>query len=431
LLVIGNVQVHVGPLLLARVGDGPSLTSHRARLGPAARPGLAALIQACEAVALQGRGGAGFPFATKLRAAARLRAVTRSDLRAVTRSDLRAVTRRRAVVVVNAAEGEPASAKDRALMVRAPHLVLDGAAAAAHALGAKEVHVVVPAAWPAVGQALRTALSERRAAAEPLRWKEHTAQDWFVAGQARAVLELLGGRENLPVTAWQPEAVRGLGGRPTLLSNAETFAQVAAIARLGPQAYARHGWPGSPGTVLLTVGGDGPAPYVLEVPGGSPLRDALPGARSTQCPVLLGGYHGAWLTTTDVASATLDRVGLRAAGFTLGAGVVLPLGHDECPVQRTAGIVKYLAGQSAGRCGPCRFGLPALADELDRLALGQDTTTRLRELTGLVTGRGACAHPDGTARLVASLMSAFPDEVTRHVNGRCGWPTPYRTGAAS
>jgi NADH:ubiquinone oxidoreductase subunit F (NADH-binding) len=390
---------HQGPLLLADVGHDPSLAAHRSRRGPLPELDLETLAAWTDAARLRGRGGAGFPFSRKLMTAAR----------------------RRAVVVVNASEGEPASHKDAVLMTRAPHLVLDGAATSARALGTREVHVVVPAADPGMVRAVSRALDERRRSGSRQRWRLHQADDRFVAGQARAVLELMGGRENKPVTAWAPEAVSGHRGRPTLLSNAETFAHVAAIGRLGPDAYAAFGSPSTPGTLLLTVDGDGPAPEVLEVAGGSRLVTVISTRWPPGAPLLLGGYHGAWLTAADVESARLDRDALAASGFALGAGVVLPLPRG-CPVDRTAQIVRYLAGESAGRCGPCRNGLPAMADQLDRLARGLASSRRLLELAGLVTGRGACAHPDGTARLVRSMIGGFPAEVEAHADGACAWP---------
>jgi NADH:ubiquinone oxidoreductase subunit F (NADH-binding) len=392
--------VHEGTLLLADVDRDPTWGSHRARLGPVPRLDLETLAAWTDVARLRGRGGAGFPFSRKLLTAAR----------------------RGALVVVNAAEGEPASHKDEVLVTRVPHLVLDGAAVTAHALRTREVHVVVPETNLAMLQAVTRAIAERRRAGERLRWRVHRAEDRFVAGQARAVLELMAGRESKPVTSWAPEAVSGHKGRPTLLSNAETFAHVAAISRLGPVDYAAHGHPSTPGTVLLTVDGDGPAPEVIEAPGGGWLADAIAIRWLPGVPVLLGGYHGTWLTGSDVESARLDRDALALDGFALGAGVVLPLPRGVCPVTRTAHVVRYLAGESAGRCGPCRLGLPTLANELDRLALGVDTTQRLLELAGLVTGRGACAHPDGTARLVRSLLERFPAEVDAHATGRCAWP---------
>jgi len=131
----------------------------------------------------------------------------------------------------------------------------------------------------------------------------------------------------------------------------------------------------------------------------------------------VGGYHGAWTTREQLGRLVLDREEMKAAGVPLGAGTVLPLGRGECPVSMTARITAYLASQSAGRCGPCLNGLPALAAAVAAVARGAGSCDRLEQLRLLVTGRGACAHPDGTARLVASLMTRFPDELEGHASG--------------
>ena len=388
--------VSPGPALLAGIADGPSLAAHRARLGRAPRPGAHELVSLAREVDLRGRGGAGFPSAVKLAAA----------------------SRRKAVVVVNASEGEPASRKDVALMALAPHVVLDGATAVAHALGTCEVHVVVPSELPSVRAGVEKALRERVAAGERVRWRLHDEAPRFVAGQAQAVLQLLAGRENLPVTAWQPEAVSGHKGRPTLLSNAETFAQLGHLATVGAQRYAALGTADEPGTTLLTLRGDGRDPVVREVAFGTPLSEVLTAAEMGQ-PLLLGGYHGTWLTSSQLPGVAVSRIGIAAAGATLGAGVLLPLSQGWCPLVRTEALLDYLAGQSAGRCGPCRYGLPAMAEALRDLVHRGGPVGRVRELCGLVVGRGACAHPDGTARLVTSMLARFPEEVDLHATGGC------------
>lgn len=388
--------VSEGPALLAGIADGPSLAAHRDRLGPAPTPSAEALVDMARAVDLRGRGGAGFPFAIKLSTAAR----------------------RKAVVVVNASEGEPASHKDAALITCSPHLVLDGAAAVAHALGTREVHVVVPSEFPAIRLVVEKALRERARAGERTKVRLHDAAPRFVAGQAQAVLQLLAGRDNLPVTSWQPEAVSGHRGRPTLLSNAETFAHIGHLARVGPQGYAAHGTATEPGTTLLTLRGDGMDPQVREVAYGTPLAHVLDEAEMTR-PLLLGGYHGTWLRPAQLRGLTFSRKDIAQAGATLGAGVVLPLAEGWCPLVRTAALVDYLAGQSAGRCGPCLNGLPAMAAALDALVHGGGPVRRVEELCGLVVRRGACAHPDGTARLVTSMLQRFPQEVDSHSLGTC------------
>lgn len=400
-----EVQVRPGPALLAGVAAGPGLAAHREQYG--ALPGvevdtlLDTLLAALGRLRVRGRGGAAFPFEVKLRTAAE-----RSGR-----------GRRRPVVVVNLSEGEPASAKDSALALMRPHLVLDGAVATAYALGARELHVVVPQDRPLVGASVRAALAER---SDRLRTEVHVAASRFVAGQARAVLELMAGRPNLPVTAWSPEAVAGHRGRPTLLSNAETWAQVGLLVLGGEERYAGTGTPDEPGTTLLTlVTPSGPAPEVVEVGFGTPWADVLPASWSGR-PLLVGGFHGAWAPWAALAGGRVSVDAMRAAGTPLRAGVVLAPG--ECPVTFTARVVDYLAAQSARRCGPCLHGLPALATAVHAVADGGPVVGevgRVEALAATVTGRGACAHPDGTARLVRSMLAAFPAEVALHGSGRC------------
>jgi NADH:ubiquinone oxidoreductase subunit F (NADH-binding) len=277
------------------------------------------------------------------------------------------------------------------------------------------VHVVLPGDRPRTRAAVESAIAERHD--RGLRLVRHVASPRFVAGQARAVLELMAGRPNLPVTAWSPEAVAGHRSRPTLLSNAETWAHVGRLLHTG----APHGLgtEDEPGTTLLTVRVDGTV-SVCEVEYGRTLADLLPG--DVDRPVLLGGFHGTWVRPRDLRDIRVSVPGLREAGYALGAGLVMAV--EGCPVTWTERLVAYLAGQSAGRCGPCRHGLPALALALDSLEDGSGTG-RLHELARLVERRGACAHPDGTVRLVRSLLAAYPDEVDRHVAGHCAWARPH------
>jgi NADH:ubiquinone oxidoreductase subunit F (NADH-binding) len=389
------IDIAPGPALLADIDGNGDLAGHRRRYPAPRAVDVGQLVDLTRRTGLRGRGGAAFPFATKLEAAA---------------------SGRRPTVVVNAGEGEPASAKDSALALSRPHLVLDGAVATARALGSREVHVVLPGERPHVAQRLRAAIAERD---EGLRVRTHVADNRFVAGQARAVLELMAGRPGLPVTAWQPEAVHGHRGHPTLLSNAETWAQVGHLLGRGEEEYRRFGTRREPGTTLLTLGVRDRRPVVREVEYGVRLRDALPEGAYGR-PALLGGFHGSWVSWTTLASLRVSVAGLRALGTPLGAGVVFTPGEHECPVRLTSRIVDYLAGQSARRCGPCLNGLPALAAALGAVADGTGGTRRVTELAGLVERRGACAHPDGTVRLVRSLLAALPDEVDVHLEGGCG-----------
>ncbi len=148
------------------------------------------------------------------------------------------------------------------------------------------------------------------------------------------------------------------------------------------------------------------------------MRDHLP-ADAYGRPALIGGFHGSWATWETLASARVSVPGLRGLGVALGAGVVLSAPAGDCPLTLTSQVVDYLAGQSAGRCGPCFNGLPALAGALGAVRDGRGGPVRVTELAGLVERRGACAHPDGTVRLVRSLLGTFAAEVAAHAEGRC------------
>jgi NADH:ubiquinone oxidoreductase subunit F (NADH-binding) len=211
--------------------------------------------------------------------------------------------------------------------------------------------------------------------------------------------------------------------------NAETLAHAALIARTGPAAFRARGVPEDPGTCLVTVSGAVAHPGVVEVERGTPLIDIVQRAVPAGPPqaLLVGGYGGAWVApaqfTTPYAS-----LALRAIGATAGVGVVVVLGQDGCGLMESARIAHYLAAQSAGQCGPCVYGLPAVADDLTRLAHGQidrDLLARLEHRLGAVDGRGACRHPDGAVNLVRSALRVFAADVRAHA---AGTPCPHRDG---
>jgi NADH:ubiquinone oxidoreductase subunit F (NADH-binding) len=298
--------------------------------------------------------------------------------------------------------------------------VLDGAQIVARALRAVAVHVVVPGERPPVERAVGLALAERTDRTD-VPMTLHTAERRFVAGESSAVLELIAGRPNVPITTSQPTAASGVDRRPTVLSNAETYAQLAMLVHLDADGYCALGTPAEPGTRLLTIDGDGPRPTVVEVAHGTRLEPLLAAADTDAAAgLLIGGYHGTWIGADRISALSVTTQSITAAGAAIGAGVLLPLRDGSCPVRRTAAVVAYLAGESANRCGPCRFGLPSLANAVRDLALGVvDRLSRIHQLMDAVEGRGACHHPDGTTRSVRSLLAVFPEEVGAHVAGAC------------
>lgn len=266
-------------------------TAHRELHGPLPQLGADDLITLAGLGSLRGRGGAGFPFARKVRA------VQTSVLR-------RDSTAR---VVVNGTEGEPGSVKDRMLLTRAPHLVLDGAELAARALGSPEVVIGVAdegarAADPVL-DSLRSAVDERGSGTV---FRVVRMPDRFVSGQAGALVQGINGRVPLPPGTPRRTSESGVAGLPTLLSNAETYAQLAVLAIGGADRYAQEGCASQPGTVLLSVSGD----TVVETAAGTRLSRLLSACGlSSARAVLVGGYHGAWLSGEEMSRARLSRDG--------------------------------------------------------------------------------------------------------------------------
>jgi NADH:ubiquinone oxidoreductase subunit F (NADH-binding) len=360
-----------------------------------------------ESSGLTGRGGAGFPSAIKL-------AVAHAAGGGGT-------------VVVNAMEGEPASDKDKLLLIRSPHLVLDGAQLLAVASGANRVTVCIPAGRDHVASAVKTALHERMVA----RWcavpeELERPPDHFIGGEESALVGWLEAGRSLPSFRPDKGTALRIGRRAALVHNAETLAHVAMIARTGPEAFRAHGLVEDPGTSLVTIGGAVELPGVVEIDRGTPLLDIVGRATPLGTPqaLLVGGYGGAWVAPDHFATPYAS-LSLRAVGATAGVGIVVVLGHEACGLTESARIVHYLAGQSAGQCGPCVYGLPAVADDLSRLARGQadrDLMPRLTRRLGEIQGRGACRHPDGAVNLARSALQVFAADVERHLRGA---PCPH------
>ena len=396
--------------------DRLDLDRHLAVHGRLRAPALDDLVRMAEQVDLRGRGGAGFPLARKLMAvAARVNHPTadRTALLPGEKGDERGSSED-VVVVVNGAEGEPGSAKDKVLLGRAPHLVLDGAQIAANALGTQRIVLAVESDEAA--RSVRAAISERRMPARVVRLTER-----FISGESGAVIRAINGETPIPPGVKVRASDAGVDGFPTLLSNTETFAQLAVLVSLGSDLYASAGTDDEPGTTLLTIGGT----QVVEAPLGTPLRAVLDHCDVPPSPgVLVGGYHGMWLDPAAVSRAVLSRAGMRRVGGTVGAGIILPLTQGTCPLGEVTRIASYLAAQSAGQCGPCRLGLPDVVRSLMALTEGAGTAEDVRRAAGIGRGRGACTHPDGTAKFVLSAMEAFTADIDAHRwGGGCGQST--------
>jgi NADH:ubiquinone oxidoreductase subunit F (NADH-binding) len=340
-----------------------------------------------ERAQLLGRGGAAFPTANKWRAVA---SRSRGD----------------AVIVINGAECEPRSLKDRLVMTTKPDLVLDGAFAAARELRANRVILYLGERHEQARDAMLRAVSKR-----PDRERRlvtlSLAPARYVAGAEAAAIHFINEGIATPINLPPYPFERGVGGEPTLVQNVETLMRAGLIARGLPL-----------GGTLITLAGSVVQPGVMEVEPQTTIGEAIASAGGmSEAPraILVGGYFGRWLDMQEALALPL------AHGQGLGCGVIGVLAASRCPVCDVAGIMRYLAAESSAQCGPCFFGLRALADACTRIATDRpqpDDLTRLHRWAGEVRGRGACKHPDGAAIFLSSALEVFGREFASHEHTR-------------
>ena len=401
-------------------GRAATVREHVDRYGPlppVGHRGPGSLIDEVSAAGLTGRGGAGFPTGTKLRSVASGRGP--------------------AVVVANGMESEPASEKDQALLARAPHLVLDGIALAAEAVGATEAHLCLAQGRDWLTDIVTAAVAEReRARLDRIPVTVHTVPERYTSSEESALVHWLNGGEAKPTKTPPRPFERGVGKRPTLIDNVETLAHMALIGRYGSRWFRQAGVAGAAGSMLTTVSGAVARPGVYEVEAGAPIGDvlALAGVEADAPAVLVGGYFGTWHAVSEVAGLALTKQGLDPVGGSPGAGILYVLPAGECGLDEAAGIMRYLASQGAEQCGPCMFGLPAIAGDLSQLAAGRpegDPLGRMQRRFGQIAGRGACRHPDGAVRMAASALRAFAADAHAHARRRSCLASSRGTQAAT
>jgi NADH:ubiquinone oxidoreductase subunit F (NADH-binding) len=358
---------------------------------------LAGLLEVADAMDLRGRGGAGFRFATKLSAV----------------RDAADRTHQAPVAVLNGEEGEPASVKDRTLMCLSPHLALDGLDLVTQALGAQRSYAYVS---DALARRRLEEAQQHRSSAFPA--VTFAAPAGYVSGEESAVVRALSGHPAKPTNKPPRPFEIGVDGRPTLVANVETLAQLArAVRSLAGGAELPEP------TVLLTVSNDRGSHTVAEVPYQVTLRDVL--AWLAQEPVagdavLLGGFFGSFVPPHGLDYSLAD-LAARRDGLGLGCGVVIVL-RDTCPVSAVCEVLHYLDHENAKQCGPCFKGIPSMAtvvDALTRCEADADDLERLAGWTSKLRGRGACGTLDAACQLTASLLQRYDGLVAEHMASSC------------
>ena len=354
---------------------------------------------------LTGRGGAAFPTFRKV------------DLLRLQRGHNKSV-------VVNVMEGEPAAHKEFALAGANPHLILEGAQVLAGLIGAKRILVCVARDNPTVVNHLSRAIHElERRSLRGAKIELHTPPWRYVAGEESALVHWLNDNESLPQYRPERPSILRVGHSPVLVDNAETCANVALIARFGAEWFRKLGTVQSPGSTLVSLTGAVERSTVLEVSLGTPIRDILAAGHADMAPqaLLLGGFGGTWLHGQHIDTPYANEH-LGAHGASVGAGVMAVLPREACGVYETLRIVRWMANESARQCGPCAFGLPALAEDLTSITHSSKDPKaayeRLQSRCDSIEGRGACRHPDGVIRLVRSALIVVAEDIAQHIVGR-------------
>ncbi|GAA4471953.1 NADH-ubiquinone oxidoreductase-F iron-sulfur binding region domain-containing protein [Phytohabitans houttuyneae] len=391
-----------GDRLIGGVGEREGLQRYLSTGGYAPAGDVEALLESVDQAGLRGRGGAAFPTSRKLQ-----------TVRA---------GRETPVVVANGEEGEPASVKDRWLLRHRPHLVLDGLRLAALTVGSEDVHVYV--SDPAGERSVREALRELAGAGT---WDAAVTvtlvEPTYVAGEETAVVRALNGGPALPTDKPPRPFESGVAGRPTLVSNVETLANLPLVQRLGAAGYRAAGTAASPGTFLLTLTGCA-ATGLYEIPFGQTPREVLGWLGEDPDDVralLMGGYFSGVLGP-HALDLPLDYDSLKAVGSGLGCGAIGVVSRRSCPVAVCAAVMSYFARENAAQCGSCFNGTAAMSAVLEALVeykAGADDLERLAHWSTFLRGRGACGTLDGATNVATSLLREFPTLVSTHLDGGC------------
>jgi NADH-quinone oxidoreductase subunit F len=409
-------------VITARFGADPSLESYLASGGyEGLRRALAIspeeVIEVVKTSGLRGRGGAGFPTGVKW-------SFIPKDVRPT-------------YLVCNADEGEPGTFKDRELLERDPHQVLEGMAIGAYAIGCNQMYVYVRGEFAHAARALERAAREAREAGFlgrnvlgsgfDLDLVIHRGAGAYICGEETALLESLEGRRGQPRLRPPFPAQHGLYGQPTVVNNVETFACVPHILVRGPEWFRSFGTEQSPGTKIFSVSGDVERPGNYEVPFSTPARDLIEGlAGGVKGGKALKAFTPGGASSTpffgpDKLDVRMDWESVQAAGSLLGTGAIIVFAEDACLVRAALRYTRFYAHESCGKCTPCREGTYWIEAVLRRFEAGggrEEDLDVMVDVAGNILGRSFCALGDFATAPVTSTIALWRDEYLAHIRAR-------------
>ncbi len=413
---------HIGPQILAGLnGNNWSLQDYVARGGyQALRKILTTGMTQDEVIAtvkesgLRGRGGAGFPTGLKW-------------------SFMPRQFPGQKYLVCNSDEGEPGTCKDREILQHNPHIVIEGMAIAAYAMGISVGYNYIHGEIFQTYERFEAALEEARAAGylgdnilgSTFSFQLHAAHGFgaYICGEETALLESLEGKKGQPRFKPPFPASFGLYGKPTTINNTETFAAVPWIINNGGQAYLECGKPNNGGTKIFSVSGDVERPGNYEIPMGTPFSKLLElagGVRKGRKlkAVIPGGSSSPVLPADIIMDCTMDYDSIAKAGSMLGSGAVIVLDDSRCMVKSLQRLSYFYMHESCGQCTPCREGTGWLWRMVDRIERGEGRESDLALLDNVaenIMGRTICALGDAAAMPVRGMIKHFRHEFEYHI----------------
>jgi NADH:ubiquinone oxidoreductase subunit F (NADH-binding) len=392
--------------------------------------GPAGTIDVIAASGLRGRGGGGFPTGRKW-------------------AGIAGDPAERRYLVVNGAEGEPGTFKDRALLRANPYQLVEGLIVAAFAVGAQQAYVCLKSSFTREIDAVTRAVQELQAAGicSDCVVNVVAGPDEYLFGEEKAMLEVIEGKPPLP--RWFPPHEHGLfasgtqlgweatgrvsapgGSNPTLVNNVETLSNVPHILAHGADWFRSMGTSESPGNVVATVVGDVVAPAVGEVELGTPLRSVIDGVgggvgAGRAVKAVFSGVANPVLTAEHL-DAPVSYEGMRAAGSGMGAAGFIVYDDTTCMVDAAYRFSRFLSVESCGQCPPCKLGSSAITAHLEAIETGSGGDADIEAIglwLGRVTDGNRCYLAVEEREVVSSILRAFPEEFAEHVEtGRCPRP---------
>ena len=369
------------------------------------------LIELLLAANLRGRGGAGFPMGRKASLIDRASAKPK-------------------YLVVNADESEPGAFKDREVIARVPHRLLEGCLIAAHAIESTDVFIYIRGEYLAEFEILERAVAEARAAAlfGEVEITVYRGAGAYICGEETALLDSLEGRRGQPRPRPPFPPVQGLFSAPTQINNVCTIATVPVIIELGPAKFAKIGVESSPGTAIFSISGNIARPGNYELELGTPMRELiydLAGgvADGRELKAVIPGGSSVPALSPDQIDVPLDYDALGAIGTFFGAASLIVVDDRCCMVQLALRSTKFYMHESCGKCTPCREGTRWMVQILERLEAGEgshDDLALLGSVGSRMLGKSLCALGDFAVYPVASYLDKWGEEFERHVElGRC------------